>query len=49
MRGDYAMLILALLILLNPSAPESPKPGEDRRLHDAQINTVRVVQNDIRT
>jgi hypothetical protein len=43
------MLVLAFLILLNPPVPESPKPGEDRRLHDAQINTVRVVQNDIRT
>lgn len=43
------MLILVFLMLLNTPDAESPKPGEDRRLHDAQIRVVRVVQNDIRT
>jgi hypothetical protein len=43
------MLILILLMVLNTSDVESPKPGEDRRLHNAQIRVERVVQNDIRT
>lgn len=43
------MWFLSFYLVVIPPDIKSPDPGEDRRLHDAQVRVVRVVQNDIRT
>lgn len=43
------MWFLSFYLVVIPPDIKSPDPGDDRRLHNAQVATVRVVQNDSRT